>query len=188
MSPFWTQSPDKDACSLADIDISLVSEALRSEEELPLTNGPQTEELDQYTDPHQSDDSTSDSALEAAKTSNRSLVGHWGGSYAYPNSTVGDGLVSFTISDHQADGSIVGTGYDTYGPFTIRGTLEENVFTFMKDYQILQYGKKTIWKYVGTVSGERDEIHGIWGYPDADWNLAPKVDDRGILIPSAGDR
>ena len=187
MTPFWTRGPYEEEQSLSDINISLLSSDLRDQEP-PLTNGSETEEIDLYAEVHGSHDTVLDGAPDASTT--RSLIGHWGGSYAYPepDGGVGDGLVSFTVSDHQRDGSIIGAGYDALGTFTIHGEVKDNNITFMKEYQSLQGGHKTTWKYVGMVDDDLEEVHGIWGYPEAEWSFAPKMDARGVVVSSPDGR
>ena len=106
-------------------------------------------------------------------------MGHWSGAFTYNSvNWGGDGLVSFSISTHGEDGGVSGSGTDAFGPFTIKGTLSEGSgrLTFLKEYAILQYGRKIAWRYRGTVDEERDGITGTWGRPEEDEDNS-EVDD-----------
>ena len=172
----WARSPHVDAQQVQTAISSLSLESsrdLNSESgELPLWYGPQTEDFDSIAAPASDELDVNTSSVA------QSLVGHWSGSYAYSDQD-GDGLVGFTITSHREGGAIDGSGVDAFGPFTVHGTLDGSRITFLKEYQLLQYGssEKTVWRYEGVVSADTDEITGEWGPPDSNWQYTPGDED-----------
>ncbi|RDX50314.1 hypothetical protein OH76DRAFT_469327 [Lentinus brumalis] len=172
-SNYWTRLPDLDAKMVADDPAARAS----SSGDLPLFYAPEMEDIDIIAD-LTFDDPTSSHPTGAHS---ESLVGHWSGGYEYDRRG-GDGLVSFTVSSHDDDGAIVGSGTDTFGPFTVHGTLNDDRLTFVKEYLLLQYGQRVIWRYEGVVAPGSDEIKGQWGLPNADWKLVVAGDESEDTI------
>ncbi|KAK7040772.1 hypothetical protein VNI00_009678 [Paramarasmius palmivorus] len=150
---------------------------------IPLVFGTQTEEIDRLilTASGQADSRDYNGIP-------RSLIGHWSGQYSYGGIREDDGLLSFTVSEQNIDRTFVGSGMDTYGPFTVEGYVEGNWVKFNKKYQLLQHGQEVAWRYEGVVTEDFDEVKGRWGYP-ADFNT-PQIDskDSGSEEDSEGNR
>ncbi|KAF9064589.1 hypothetical protein BDP27DRAFT_153111 [Rhodocollybia butyracea] len=126
---------------------------------------PQVEELDQAVAILQADeDGSVASPIEGPKAS---LVDNWYGSYTYNDIDQLDGLVSFHVSEcsGQAGDVLLGSGADMYGGFSVHGKVgkDESRISFVKEYEILQYGDKVAWLYEGNLNKDRDEITGTWG-------------------------
>ncbi|RPD69592.1 hypothetical protein L226DRAFT_268418 [Lentinus tigrinus ALCF2SS1-7] len=169
ISDYWKRDPDDDANMVNDLPSippapTSDGDSESQQGDLPLFHGPTTEDIDLIVDP------TFDDPTSPHPTVAHSLVGHWSGSYAYDDRD-GDGLVSFTVSSHDVNGAIVGSGTDAFGPYVVHGTLDDNRLTFVKEYLLPQYGQKVMWRYEGVVSPDSDSIRGQWGPTDVDWKL-----------------
>ncbi|RPD68326.1 hypothetical protein L226DRAFT_527321 [Lentinus tigrinus ALCF2SS1-7] len=167
ISDYWKRDPDKDANMMNNfppIPPAPTSDRDSQQGDLPLFYCPTTEDIDLIPDP------TFDDPTSPHPTAAHTLVGHWSGSHAYDDRD-GDGLVSFTVSSHDVNGAIVGSGTDALGPYVVHGTLNNDRLTFVKEDLLLQYGQKVMWRYEGVVAPDFDEIRGQWGPTDVDWQL-----------------
>ncbi|KAI1783133.1 hypothetical protein LXA43DRAFT_1087143 [Ganoderma leucocontextum] len=162
--PYWLRSPTTDASQITE-DVTAVT-GENAEAAVPLFYGAQKEDLELLAD-RASEVNEVAATDSAGVTVTHSLVGHWSGAFAYNGvNWGGDGLVSFSISAHEEDGGVSGSGTDAFGPFAVKGTLVGEQLMFLKEYTILQDGTKVAWRYQGTLDEERDGITGTWGSPD----------------------
>ncbi|KAF5347531.1 hypothetical protein D9758_014525 [Tetrapyrgos nigripes] len=158
MGPYWARNP-RFEITVFDIEPTDESATLETGEN-QLLFGPQTEELELLAGSLTGQSESQNN--EASGT--QSLIGGWGGSYTYHDGEErDDGLVSFTVSSHDSEGSFIGSGIDVYGPFTVQGTLNDHHIVFEKAYILLQYGRKVAWRYEGRVNAGFNEITGEWG-------------------------
>ncbi|ESK82998.1 hypothetical protein Moror_11766 [Moniliophthora roreri MCA 2997] len=165
MGPYWTRNPLIDTNTVFAITYPKSTDEGANFEAGKIQSllfGPQTEELELLSNPSPEGDSQGHEA-----TLPQSLVGHWSGSYTYNSGRNNDGLVSFTVSSHDTEGNISGSGMDSLGPFTVKGTLNGNRVMFLKAYQIPQSGQEVVWRYGGTITQDLNEITGVWGPPYA---------------------
>jgi hypothetical protein len=100
-----------------------------------------------------------------------SLVGPWSGSYEYRRGQQIDGLVSFSITEQQDDGTFEGSGVDVVGAFTVAGTITGSKVNFIKSYTTSTTSWS--WKYIGVLDTEMTGIVGRWGPPDMEDEVAP---------------
>ncbi|KAI0699891.1 hypothetical protein C8T65DRAFT_296383 [Cerioporus squamosus] len=169
-SDYWRRAPETDARLLwGDVNATTLtinedSGSQSQARELPLICGPATEDIDLIPDP------IFDHRTSSLTTAAHSLVGHWSGSYDY-GGLGGDGFMSFTVSSHDEEGAIAGSGTDMFGPFSVHGTVSDNRLTFVKEYLSLYFGQKVAWRYEGVVVPQSDEIRGQWGPLNTGWKF-----------------
>jgi len=116
-------------------------------------------------------------ATDATQTA-QSLIGAWSGAYRYGESTASDGTVGFSITQHTPDGRFQCSGVDVWGHFTVKGRVNGERITFLKEYVERQGGYKVSWRYIGKLNEDWDEMSGGWGPP------APDDDDESLVAES----
>jgi hypothetical protein len=104
--------------------------------------------------------------FEAALYGAPSMEGIWTGLNLYDGQTSTDGLTQVVIHE-TSDGSFHGGGLDGLGTFILSGHIKHNAahnpkVKILKQFNGLQYGTKTTWKYKGELDIATRIIAGRW--------------------------
>ena len=110
-----------------------------------------------------------------------SLVGAWSGTYTHQRNQQSVGLLSFSITEQGAYGSLRGSGIDAGGAFMVDGTIEDGKVDFTKSYT----ATVSACRYIGTLDMETGTIVGRWGPPEMGAEAAPaSTMEGGTLFKS----